>query len=69
LGESLSTREQEVLDHLVQGRSNREIARSMGISPQTVQTHIRNLHAKLDVGSRLEAVTKALRLGLASPPQ
>lgn len=69
LADSLSPREHEVLHRLVQGDSNLEIARRLGISPQTVQTHIRNLHAKLDVRSRLEAVTKALRLGLVSPPQ
>lgn len=68
LRESLSPREQEVLGLLAGGGTNRSIADELGISAETVQTHIRNLLGKLDVGSRLEAVSKAIRLGLVPPP-
>lgn len=69
LADSLSPREREVLARLAEGKGNTEIAATLGVSPQTVQTHVRNLHAKLNVRSRLEAVTKALRLGLVPPPK
>lgn len=65
---SLTARELEVLAHLADGRTNRTIAAALGISPDTVQTHVRNLLGKLDVASRLEAVVLALRLGLVAPP-
>ncbi len=69
IGESITAREREVLGRLAEGEDNRRIAHDLGISPETVQTHIRNLLAKLEVGSRLEAVVKALRLGLVRPPR
>jgi RNA polymerase sigma factor (sigma-70 family) len=68
VAENLTPREREVLEHLVEGRSHKEIAPELGISPETVQTHIRNLLGKLAVSSRLEAVVKALRLGLVEAP-
>lgn len=69
LDQSITQRERQVLERLAEGADNRQIARELGISPDTVQTHIRNLLAKLNVGSRLEAVVKALRLGLVRPPR
>lgn len=68
LEQSITPREREVLQLLARGAGNRRIAKELGISPETVQTHIRNMLAKLAVGSRLEAVVKALRLGLVDPP-
>lgn len=68
LDRQLTAREHEVLEALTHGADHRRIARDLGISPETAQTHIRNLLAKLAVGSRLEAVVKALRLGLVDPP-
>ena len=68
LEQSITPREKEVLQLLARGAGNRRIGRELGISPDTVQTHIRNMLAKLAVGSRLEAVVKALRLGLVDPP-
>lgn len=68
LEQSITPREKEVLQLLALGAGNRRIAKELGISPDTVQTHIRNMLAKLAVGSRLEAVVKALRLGLVNPP-
>lgn len=69
LAETITQREHEVLQHLAEGGDNLSIGRRLGISPQTVQTHIRNILAKLAVGSRLEAVAKALRYGLIDPPR
>ena len=68
LEQSLTPREKEVLQLLARGAGNRRIGKELGISPETVQTHIRNILAKLAVGSRLEAVVKALRLELVDPP-
>jgi DNA-binding NarL/FixJ family response regulator len=60
-GETLSTREQEVLDHLSQGFLYKEIAEKMGISYETVHTYIRRIYEKLQVRTRTEAVAKFLR--------
>ncbi len=68
LDQTITPREKEVLQLLARGAGNRRIAKELAISPDTVQTHIRNILAKLAVGSRLEAVVKALRLGLVDPP-
>jgi DNA-binding NarL/FixJ family response regulator len=68
LHEHVSPREREVLELLAEGADNRRIARQLGITQNTVQTHIRNLLAKLGVQSRLEAVVKAMRMGLVEPP-
>jgi NarL family two-component system response regulator LiaR len=65
LGE-LTEREREVLQLLAEGMRNEGIAHKLFISPQTVQTHVRNLLAKLGVHSKLEAVAFAVKHGLIS---
>ncbi|HTA31746.1 MAG TPA: response regulator transcription factor [Candidatus Cybelea sp.] len=60
-GATLSTREQEVLDHLSHGFLYKEIAEKMGISYETVHTYIRRIYEKLQVRTRTEAVAKFLR--------
>jgi DNA-binding NarL/FixJ family response regulator len=67
IGDSLTPREREVLQLLSAGHGGAAIASELGISQDTVQTHVRNLLGKLGVGTRLEAVALALRLGLVSP--
>ena len=62
LGE-LTDREREILQLLAEGMRNEGIARKLFISPQTVQTHVRNLLAKLGVHSKLEAVAFAVKHG------
>lgn len=57
----LTAREREVLHHLVDGRTQGEIAEVLFISPHTVDTHVRNVYAKLHVRSRGGAVAKAVR--------
>jgi two-component system, NarL family, response regulator LiaR len=56
-------RELEVLRSAARGRSNKEIAGLLELSPRTVQTHLANVFAKLGVASRTGAVVEALRRG------
>lgn len=62
----LSGREAEVLALVARGVANKGIARSMGLSVRTVEAHMRNIFAKLQVGSRTEAVILAVQEGLLS---
>ncbi|WP_420641376.1 Kelch repeat-containing protein [Candidatus Leptofilum sp.] len=63
-GEELSKRELEVLQCVVNGAGNKEIAATLSISQNTVKVHLRNIFTKLDVGSRTEATTAALQQGI-----
>jgi DNA-binding CsgD family transcriptional regulator len=60
----ISERELEVLELLAAGRSNKEIAGQLNVSPNTVKTHIARLYEKLDVGRRTEAILRARELGM-----
>jgi DNA-binding NarL/FixJ family response regulator len=62
----LSRREAEIVGYLVRGRTNGEIARSLGISEKTVKNHVNHVYAKLHTRNRAETV--ALWLG-PDPPQ
>ena len=62
--ESLSPRERNILERIGQGRSNKEIARELGIAPETVKSHIKNIFIKLAVDRRAQAVSRAQTLGL-----
>lgn len=62
--ESLTAREKEVLRHMAEGHSSRDIAARLGISYATVRTHIRSLDAKLGVHSKVQAIVKARELAL-----
>lgn len=59
--EELTVREQEVLQHILSGKSNREIAAALYISESTVKTHARNIYSKYDVGSRAELISTLLK--------
>ena len=65
-GAGLSRREREVLRLVSVGRTNREIARDLFLSPRTVDMHVRNILRKLDCRSRVEAAGRARELGLIS---
>jgi DNA-binding CsgD family transcriptional regulator len=62
----LSPRETEVLELIARGYAYAEIARLQSVSMHTIQSHIKNLYAKLAVHSRSEAVFEATRMGLLS---
>ena len=64
--EDLTEREKEILQLLAEGLRNDGIAAKLFISPQTVQTHIRNILGKLRVHSKLEAVAFGVRHGVIS---
>ena len=60
----LTPRETEVLTRLVEDRTEADIADTLGVSPHTVRSHVKNLYAKLQVHSRAQAVRVAMRRGL-----
>jgi two-component system NarL family response regulator len=63
-GPNLTNRELEVLQAIVAGKSNKEIAFGLGISEATVKTHINNILSKLGVTDRTQATTAALQRGI-----
>jgi DNA-binding NarL/FixJ family response regulator len=63
----LTAREAEVLALVAAGRSNREIAETLVLSPKTVARHLSNIFAKLGVASRTQAAAFAYEHGLATP--
>ena len=64
LPEPLTPREQEVLELLAAGLTNREIGEALVISPQTVKKHTGNIYGKLGASNRTEAAARARELGL-----
>jgi two-component system, NarL family, response regulator len=60
---SLTRREEEILELLGKGLGNRELGQVLGISEDTVKTHLKSLFRKLDVSDRAEAVREGLRRG------
>jgi DNA-binding CsgD family transcriptional regulator len=60
----LTGQEVKVLERVAAGQSTKEIARTLGLSPNTVKTHLSNLFAKLEVSRRTQAVMKARELHL-----
>ena len=49
---------------IAQGQSNKEIARTLGITPETVKSHLKSIFTKLEVEKRAQAVSRAQALGL-----
>jgi DNA-binding NarL/FixJ family response regulator len=60
----ISPRELVVLKELAAGRSNKEIARRLEVSPNTVKTHLARLYEKLEAERRTDAVNRARELGI-----
>jgi DNA-binding CsgD family transcriptional regulator len=60
----LSPRECEILALLASGQSNKEMARALGISPNTVKSHVARIFEKLEVQKRIQALEKARWLAL-----
>jgi two-component system NarL family response regulator len=67
-GSDLTARELEVLERIVRGMSNKEIASALGISEATVKSHINNVLSKLGATDRTQAATKALQRGIIHLP-
>jgi LuxR family maltose regulon positive regulatory protein len=63
-GLQFSSREFEVLEELLQGNSNKEIARVLDMTEHTVKFHLKNIFAKLKVERRAQAIARARELGL-----
>jgi LuxR family transcriptional regulator, maltose regulon positive regulatory protein len=63
---ALSIRETEILKLIAQGFSNKEIARSLDIGPETVKSHLKSVFTKLGVERRAQAVSRAQTLGLVA---
>ncbi|MGI6330657.1 MAG: response regulator transcription factor [Zhaonellaceae bacterium] len=69
LVETLTEREQEVLNLITNGMSNKEIADKLGLTINTVKGYIKNVYAKLGVNRRVQVVTKAKEYGLLQMTQ
>jgi DNA-binding NarL/FixJ family response regulator len=63
--EGLTPREQEVLNHLARGCSNKEIAQNLSISEKTVKSHLNSIFRKLNVTRRLQAILYTIKRGLS----
>jgi len=66
---SLSSREKEVLELVMQGKSNKQIAFALGISIRTVEFHLKNIYTKYQVASRIELVLYLVKTPGEEPQQ
>jgi LuxR family maltose regulon positive regulatory protein len=66
VAELLSTRERNIINLIARGQSNKEVARDLGISPETVKSHMKHIFEKLEVEKRTQAVARAQSLGLVT---
>jgi DNA-binding NarL/FixJ family response regulator len=67
---TLTEREREVLNHIADGKTNKDIASALSIAENTVKNHLKNILEKLHLENRVQAATYALREGLIQkPPQ
>jgi DNA-binding NarL/FixJ family response regulator len=64
---NLTPREREILTHLSEAMSNKEIAHAMHLSPETVKSHLQRIYTKLGVGSRSEAIRLFFQQGAKGP--
>ena len=62
----ITTREKEILVHLAQGETNKEISQHLSLSPSTVRNHISSIFAKLKISNRSQATAIAIYSGLLS---
>ena len=62
--DAITARERDILSMISRGQSNKHIARTLKISPETVKSHVKRIFSRLSVSTRTEAVSRALSLGL-----
>ena len=62
-GRALSARERQVLEHLVRGRTNKQIAQRLGVTDHTVKTQVNRIYAKLEVRNRVDLFALAVERG------
>lgn len=60
----LTRQELRALELIAEGQSNKEMARTLGVAPNTIKTHVANLFAKLEVNRRTQALARARELSL-----
>ena len=64
-----SSKETEVVRHLTDGLSNRDLAGAMAMAPDTVKWHLKNIFGKLGVNNRTQAVLRLREMGFSSTPE
>lgn len=62
----LSEREREVLSHIAQGHSLKEVGAKLGVTHNTVATQVKSIYSKLNISSRAEAALAASRMGIVA---
>jgi DNA-binding NarL/FixJ family response regulator len=61
--EALTALEQSIIKFIADGQSNKQIARTLGVTPETIKTHVKRIFVKLSAESRAQAVVRAQSLG------
>jgi LuxR family maltose regulon positive regulatory protein len=59
----LTERERAIIEFIAGGQSNKQIARMLGVTPETIKTHVKRIFIKLSAESRVQAVVRAQSLG------
>jgi LuxR family transcriptional regulator, maltose regulon positive regulatory protein len=65
----LSAREQTIMEFIAGGQSNKQIARTLGVTPETIKTHVKRIFVKLSAETRAQAVVRAHSLGVLGAAQ
>jgi LuxR family maltose regulon positive regulatory protein len=63
-GQRLTDRERSIVGFIAAGHSNKEIARELGVAPETIKTHLKRIFNKLSAETRAQAVVRAQSLGM-----
>jgi LuxR family maltose regulon positive regulatory protein len=67
--DELTARERSIVEFIARGQSNKEIARELGVAPETIKTHLKRIFQKLSAESRTQAVVRAQSLGMLTHAQ